>query len=273
MFNTKLVILGFLIAFFLFFCNLLYLFFSYLFGIRVIKFSMFFSPRFSLYDKKIGNTDFVLGWVPIGSSLEIFGKTADIEERRAIPEHDLPFAFFTKKLYQQIIIVFTPTIMYFSVGVVCAFLLLKSQNELWSLDYILTYLKELFNAMFGSDKDVLALKLLSKKYASENNIVLFSYFLFSCFLLFCAVFDNFMNYLRLEASESKIKNALTISLMFFPAVLGLWKVPSLIFKYYTFGEVFSYLIDFVLGILVFGSAVLFITIFILKLFKPKFLKV
>ncbi|WP_433829713.1 hypothetical protein [Flavobacterium anhuiense] len=231
---------------------------------------MFFSPQFSLFNKTIGKTDFVLGWIPIGSSVEIFGKTTDIEEQRAIPEQDLPFAFFTKKLYQQVFIVFAPTIVY-SIGVICSYIVLKSQNELWSFDYIFTYLKEVVLTMFGNDNDVLALKTLSNKYVGENNIVVFTYFLFSCTLLFCGLIDNFMNYLRLSASDSKIKNALTIALMFLPFIFVGWKVPALIFEYYTFGEFFNYLIDFLLGMLLFGSVLFFAAIIVLKLVKPKFL--
>ena len=96
LFNVKLLILGSLIAFFLFLSNSLYLFLCCLFKIRVLKFSFFLSPQFSLYSEKIGQTDFILGWIPTTSFVEIFGKSSDIEEQKSIPEEDLPVAFFPK---------------------------------------------------------------------------------------------------------------------------------------------------------------------------------
>lgn len=270
-FNFKLIILGSLIAFFLFFCNLLFLFLCFLFRIRVLKFSMFLSPGFSLYDKKIGQTNFTLGWIPISSFVDIFGKTSDIEEQRNISEQDLPFAFFTKRLYKKIIILFAPSIVYSSIGILCSFLILKAQNDLWSLDYVFRYFEEAFKAMFGNKNDVLQFKMLSNKYALENNIIVFTYFLFSCTLLFCSLFDNLMNCLRLGLPDSKIKNVITILLMFLPVIFVMWKIPALIFEYYTAIEILRYLIDFFLGMLLFGSILFLINIFGLKLFKPKFL--
>ncbi|WP_243854607.1 hypothetical protein [Flavobacterium sp. 270] len=156
-------------------------------------------------------------------------------------------------------------------------MILKYQNNLWSIDYVFTYLKAALQAMFGTDKDVLQLKILSNKYIyiDENNVILFSYFLILCVLLFCSVIDNFCNFLRFNFSDSdsKIKKTGTIILMFLPAFLVVWKVPGLIFKYYTVTEILSYLIDAFLGILVFGSVLFFITIFSFKLFKLKFFSI
>ena len=42
-----------------------------IFGIRVEKFYIFFDPWFSLFKFKRGNTEYGLGWVPLGGYVKI----------------------------------------------------------------------------------------------------------------------------------------------------------------------------------------------------------
>ncbi|MGE5519697.1 MAG: site-2 protease family protein, partial [Candidatus Dadabacteria bacterium] len=43
------------------------------FGCRVDKFYLFFNPWFSLFKKKVGETEYGLGWVPLGGYVKIAG--------------------------------------------------------------------------------------------------------------------------------------------------------------------------------------------------------
>ena len=43
------------------------------FGARVDKFYIFFNPRFSLFKKKIGETEYGIGWLPLGGYCKIAG--------------------------------------------------------------------------------------------------------------------------------------------------------------------------------------------------------
>ena len=43
------------------------------FGCRVDKFYLFFNPWFSLWKKKVGETEYGLGWVPLGGYVKIAG--------------------------------------------------------------------------------------------------------------------------------------------------------------------------------------------------------
>ena len=43
------------------------------FGCRVEKFYLFFNPWFSLFKKKVGETEYGLGWVPLGGYVKISG--------------------------------------------------------------------------------------------------------------------------------------------------------------------------------------------------------
>ncbi|MGB0914879.1 MAG: site-2 protease family protein, partial [Crocinitomicaceae bacterium] len=43
------------------------------FKIRVEKFYLFFNPWFSLFKKKIGDTEWGIGWLPLGGYVKISG--------------------------------------------------------------------------------------------------------------------------------------------------------------------------------------------------------
>ena len=44
-----------------------------LFKTRIEKFYLFFDPWFSLYKKKIGDTEWGIGWLPLGGYVKIAG--------------------------------------------------------------------------------------------------------------------------------------------------------------------------------------------------------
>mgnify|MGYP004444626863 FL=1 len=63
-------------------------FFSKLFGVRVNKFYVFFDWKFSLFKKKIGETEYGLGWIPLGGYCQIEGmidETQHDAEKLAAP--------------------------------------------------------------------------------------------------------------------------------------------------------------------------------------------
>ena len=60
-----------------------------LFKTRVEKFYLFFDPWFSLIKKKIGNTEYGIGWLPLGGYVKISGmidESMDKEQMKKSPE-------------------------------------------------------------------------------------------------------------------------------------------------------------------------------------------
>ena len=60
-----------------------------LFGTRVEKFYLFFNPGFSLWKKKIGETEYGIGWIPFGGYVKIAGmidESMDKEQLKKEPE-------------------------------------------------------------------------------------------------------------------------------------------------------------------------------------------
>ena len=74
------------------------------FGCRVDKFYLFFNPWFSLWKKKIGETEYGLGWVPLGGYVKIAGmidESMDKEQMKLPPQS---FEFRSKPAWQRLII-------------------------------------------------------------------------------------------------------------------------------------------------------------------------
>ena len=75
-----------------------------LFGARVEKFYLFFNPGFSLWKKKIGETEYGLGWIPFGGYVKISGmidESMDKEQMNKAPES---YELRSKPAYQRLIV-------------------------------------------------------------------------------------------------------------------------------------------------------------------------
>lgn len=74
------------------------------FKIRVEKFYLFFDAGFSLFKKKIGETEYGIGWLPLGGYVKIAGmmdESMDKEQLNAPPQ---PWEFRSKPTWQRLIV-------------------------------------------------------------------------------------------------------------------------------------------------------------------------
>ncbi|MBN8783759.1 MAG: RIP metalloprotease RseP [Sphingobacteriales bacterium SCN 48-20] len=88
------------------------------FGCRVEKFYLFFNPWFSLWKKKIGDTEYGLGWIPLGGYVKISGmidESMDKEQMKLPPE---PYEFRAKPAWQRLIIMLAGVIINFILALV-----------------------------------------------------------------------------------------------------------------------------------------------------------
>ena len=75
-----------------------------LFKTRVEKFYLFFDVKFALFKKKIGGTEYGIGWLPLGGYVKISGmidESMDTEQMKLPPE---PWEFRSKPAWQRLII-------------------------------------------------------------------------------------------------------------------------------------------------------------------------
>jgi len=74
------------------------------FKCRVEKFYLFFNPWFSLFKKKIGETEWGLGWVPFGGYVKIAGMVDESMDKEAMKLPPKPDEFRSKPAWQRLII-------------------------------------------------------------------------------------------------------------------------------------------------------------------------
>jgi len=74
------------------------------FGCRVDKFYLFFNPWFSLWKKKVGETEYGLGWIPLGGYVKIAGMIDESMDKEQLNLPAQPWEFRSKPAWQRLII-------------------------------------------------------------------------------------------------------------------------------------------------------------------------
>ena len=75
-----------------------------LFGTRVEKFYLFFDVKYSLFKKKIGETVYGIGWLPLGGYVKISGMIDESFDKEQMSKPPQPWEFRSKPTWQRLII-------------------------------------------------------------------------------------------------------------------------------------------------------------------------
>lgn len=75
-----------------------------IFKTRVEKFYLFFDIKFSLFKKKIGETVYGIGWLPLGGYVKIAGMIDESMDTEALKEEPKEWEFRSKPTWQRLII-------------------------------------------------------------------------------------------------------------------------------------------------------------------------
>ena len=100
-----------------------------LFKTRVEKFYLFFDYKFSIFKKKIGDTVYGIGWIPLGGYVKISGmidESMDTEQMALPPQ---PWEFRSKPAWQRLIIMLGGVIVNFILGFAIYILILFTWGE------------------------------------------------------------------------------------------------------------------------------------------------
>ncbi len=106
--------------------------FAKLFKTRVEKFYLFFDPWFSLFKIKRGDTEYGIGWLPLGGYVKISGmidESMDKEQMKLPPE---PWEFRSKPAWQRLLIMLGGVMVNFILAAVIYIGILFT----WGEDYI-----------------------------------------------------------------------------------------------------------------------------------------
>ncbi|MFK8056676.1 MAG: RIP metalloprotease RseP [Saprospiraceae bacterium] len=110
------------------------------FGCRVEKFYLFFDPYFSLFKKKIGDTEWGIGWLPLGGYVKISGMVDESMDMEALAEEPKEWEFRSKPAWQRLIIMLGGVTVNFILG----FLIFAGMLWYWGTERLPTE-----NAIYG----------------------------------------------------------------------------------------------------------------------------
>lgn len=103
-----------------------------LFKTRVEKFYLFFDPWFSIFKKKIGDTEYGIGWLPLGGYVKISGMIDESMDTEALKEEVKPWEFRAKPAWQRLIIMVGGV----TVNVILAFFIYAMMLFAWGKEFI-----------------------------------------------------------------------------------------------------------------------------------------
>jgi len=87
--------------------------FARLFKTRVEKFYLFFNPWFSLFKVKKGDTEYGIGWLPLGGYVKISGMIDESMDKEAMKLPAQPWEFRSKPAWQRLLIMVGGVLMNF----------------------------------------------------------------------------------------------------------------------------------------------------------------
>lgn len=131
-----------------------------LFKTRVEKFYLFFDPWFSIFKKKVGDTEYGVGWLPLGGYVKISGMIDESMDKEQMKQPPQPWEFRSKPAWQRLIIMLGGV----TVNVILAFVIYSFSLVIWGEKYLPSE-----NATYGVHCDSLALSA-----GFQNGDVIFS---------------------------------------------------------------------------------------------------
>jgi len=100
-----------------------------LFKTKVEKFYLFFDYKFSLFKKKIGDTVYGIGWIPLGGYVKIAGMIDESMDTEQMKEEPKPWEFRSKPAWQRLIIMLGGVTVNFILGIFLYIMILNIWGE------------------------------------------------------------------------------------------------------------------------------------------------
>jgi regulator of sigma E protease len=131
-----------------------------IFKTRVEKFYLFFDPYFSIFKKKIGDTEYGIGWLPLGGYVKISGMVDESMDKEQMSKPAEPWEFRSKPTWQRLIIMVGGVTVNLLLGAVIYMMVLF----VWGKEYLPTE-----NVKYGVHCDSL---MLAQGFMDGDHILL-----------------------------------------------------------------------------------------------------
>ncbi len=106
--------------------------FAKIFHTRVEKFYLFFNPWFSLFKIKKGETEYGIGWLPLGGYVKISGMIDESMDREQMKKPPQPWEFRSKPAWQRLLIMLGGILVNF----ILAFVIYIAVMFVWGEQYL-----------------------------------------------------------------------------------------------------------------------------------------
>jgi len=123
--------------------------FAKLFKTRVEKFYLFFDAWFSLFKIKKGETEYGIGWLPLGGYVKISGMIDESMDKEQMKQPPQPWEFRSKSVWQRLLIMVGGVVVNF----ILAFFIYAMILFTWGQEYV-----PVKNAVYGFEFCETALK-------------------------------------------------------------------------------------------------------------------
>jgi regulator of sigma E protease len=113
--------------------------FARLFNTRVEKFYLFFNPWFTLFKVRKGDTEFGMGWLPLGGYVKISGMIDESMDKEQMSREPQPWEFRSKPAWQRLLIMLGGVMVNFLLALVIYASMLYAWGERYLPPENLTY--------------------------------------------------------------------------------------------------------------------------------------
>ncbi len=147
------------------------------FNTRVEKFYLFFNPGFSLFKFKKGETEYGIGWIPLGGYVKISGMIDESMDKEQLEKPAEPWEFRSKPTWQRLIIMLGGVV----VNLLLGFFIYMMVLFVWGSEYLPTenakygvHLSDEIVAGYGlqeGDNIIMAQGVRSEKFGDINKMV------------------------------------------------------------------------------------------------------
>ena len=103
-----------------------------IFKVKVEKFFLFFDVKFALFKKKIGDTVYGMGWLPLGGYVKIAGMIDESMDKEQMAQPPKPWEFRSKPAWQRLIIMLGGV----TVNILLGFVIYMMVLFVWGSGYI-----------------------------------------------------------------------------------------------------------------------------------------
>ncbi len=100
-----------------------------IFHTKVEKFYLFFNPGFSLFKFKYGETEYGMGWLPLGGYVKIAGMIDESMDKEQMAKDPEPWEFRSKPAWQRLIIMLGGVIMNVVLAMLIYIVMMASYGE------------------------------------------------------------------------------------------------------------------------------------------------